>query len=29
MLQDSQGFMWFATDNGLNRFDPATETFTR
>ena len=25
-LQDSRGFMWFATENGLNRFDGYTVT---
>lgn len=26
MLQDRQGYLWFATDNGLNRFDGYTIT---
>lgn len=27
--QDSQGMMWFATPEGVNKFNPLTETFTR
>jgi ligand-binding sensor domain-containing protein len=27
--QDSQGMIWLATPEGVNKFDPATETFTR
>lgn len=27
--QDSDGYLWIGTINGLNRFDPDTETFTR
>lgn len=27
--QDSQGMIWFATPEGINKFDPITETFTR
>ncbi len=27
--QDSQGMIWMATQEGVNKFDPATETFTR
>jgi signal transduction histidine kinase/ligand-binding sensor domain-containing protein len=26
---DSQGMIWFATNEGVSRLDPATETFTR
>lgn len=27
--EDSKGFLWIGTLNGLNKFDPRTETFTR
>ncbi|MBK7651249.1 MAG: hypothetical protein IPJ20_11650 [Flammeovirgaceae bacterium] len=27
--QDSQGMIWLATPEGVNKFDPVTETFTR
>ena len=29
VLQDSKGFMWFGTENGLNRFDGYTFTAYR
>ena len=28
IYQDSKGYMWFGTRNGLNRFDSSQETFT-
>jgi len=28
LLEDHQGILWIATNNGLNRFDPATEKVT-
>ncbi len=28
ILQDRFGYLWIATENGLNRFDPDTEDFT-
>ncbi|MFA4875790.1 MAG: PAS domain S-box protein [Methanoregula sp.] len=28
ILEDRAGFIWFATDNGLNRFNPVTGKFT-
>ena len=29
LIQDRQGFMWFATDNGLARYDGETFTYFR
>lgn len=29
ILEDSQGMIWISTLGGLNRYNPATETFTR
>jgi signal transduction histidine kinase/ligand-binding sensor domain-containing protein len=29
ILQDSQGMIWLATQEGITKFDPRTETFTR
>lgn len=29
IVQDQQGLLWIATDDGLNRFNPKVESFTR
>ena len=29
IMQDSKGMIWLATNEGINKFDPTTETFTR
>ena len=29
MTEDTNGFIWFGSINGLNKFNPITETFTR
>jgi signal transduction histidine kinase/ligand-binding sensor domain-containing protein/CheY-like chemotaxis protein len=29
IAEDADGMIWFGTENGLNRFDKATQTFTR
>ncbi len=28
-MEDDQGYLWIATNTGVNRFDPTTERFTR
>ena len=28
-MEDSQGMIWLATPEGINKLDPATETITR